>query len=53
VLGRSQVDASAALGVSRGAMRNREDHLRNGLRKALARAGISLRELDRPADRAA
>ena len=38
VLGRSQVDASAALGLSRGAMRSREDHLRNGLRKALARA---------------
>ena len=53
VLGRSQVDASAALGLSRGAVRSREDHLRNGLRKALARAGISLRELDRPADRAA
>ena len=48
VLGRSQVDASAALGLSRGAIRSREDHLRNGLRKALVRAGISLRELDRP-----
>jgi RNA polymerase sigma factor (sigma-70 family) len=40
VLGRTQVDASAALGLSRGAFRSREDHLRNGLRKALARAGI-------------
>jgi len=49
VLGRSQVDASAALGLSRGAFRSREEHLRNGLRKALVRAGISLRELDRPA----
>lgn len=46
VLGRSQVQASSALGLSRGAIRIREDRLRRGLRKALVRAGISLRDCD-------
>jgi RNA polymerase sigma-70 factor (ECF subfamily) len=40
VLGRSQAEASSALGLSRGAIRIREDRLRHGLRKALVRAGI-------------
>jgi RNA polymerase sigma factor (sigma-70 family) len=45
VLGRSQEQASSALGLSRRAIRTAEEHLRRGLRKELARAGISLREL--------
>jgi RNA polymerase sigma factor (sigma-70 family) len=45
VLGRSQDEASDALGVSRRVIRTAEDRLRRGLRKALTRAGISLREL--------
>lgn len=45
VLGRSQAEASSALGLSRRAVRTAEGHLRRGLRKALATAGISLREL--------
>jgi RNA polymerase sigma factor (sigma-70 family) len=45
VLDRSQVDASSALGSSRRAIRTGEERLRRGLRKALVRAGISLREL--------
>lgn len=40
VLGRSQEESSAALGISRRAVRTAEVHLRKGLRKALARAGI-------------
>jgi RNA polymerase sigma factor (sigma-70 family) len=44
VLGRSQSDASAALGLSRRELRTAEDHLRRGLRKALARAGLLMRE---------
>jgi RNA polymerase sigma-70 factor (ECF subfamily) len=49
VLGRSQVEASSALGLSRRAIRTAEDHLRRGLRKALVQAGVSLRELHQPA----
>jgi RNA polymerase sigma factor (sigma-70 family) len=45
VLGRSQEQASAALGLSRRSVRTAENHLRRGLRQALARAGISWREL--------
>lgn len=48
VLGRSQVEASATLGLSRRAIRTGEDRLRRGLRKALGQAGISLRELHQP-----
>jgi RNA polymerase sigma factor (sigma-70 family) len=40
VLGRSQVVASAALGLSRRTLRTREDHLRRGLRRALQLAGL-------------
>jgi RNA polymerase sigma-70 factor (ECF subfamily) len=46
VLGLSQEQASATLGLSRRAVRTGEKRLRVGLRKALSRAGISLRELD-------
>jgi RNA polymerase sigma factor (sigma-70 family) len=45
VQGKSQEEASAALSLSRRAIRTAEKKLRNGLRKALVRAGISLREL--------
>jgi RNA polymerase sigma factor (sigma-70 family) len=45
VLGVSQQEASSALGLSRRAIRTGEGRLRRGLRKALVRAGISLREL--------
>jgi RNA polymerase sigma factor (sigma-70 family) len=45
VLGRSQEEASTALGLTRRAIRTAENHLRRGLRKALSRAGISLNEL--------
>ena len=45
VLGRSQEVASAALGISRSAIRTAEDRLRKGLRKALVRAGVRLRDL--------
>jgi len=45
VLDRSQADASSALGSSRRAIRTGEERLRRGLRKALVRAGISLREV--------
>lgn len=45
VLGRSQAEASAALGLSRRTLRTAEHHLRRGLRHALRRAGISLRDL--------
>ncbi len=40
VLGRSQVVACAALGLSRRTLRTQEDHLRRGLRKALLLAGL-------------
>lgn len=46
VFGKSQEEAAAALGLSRRGFRTAEDRLRRGLRKALVRAGISLRELD-------
>jgi len=46
VMGRSQEEASAALDLSRRAIRTAEKKLRTGLRKALVRAGISLRELE-------
>jgi RNA polymerase sigma factor (sigma-70 family) len=46
VRGLSQEQTSANLGLSRRAVRTAEKRLRQGLRKALSRAGISLRELD-------
>ena len=49
VLGQSQEIACVALGMSRRSIRTAEDHLRRGLRKALSRAGISLRDLAGPA----
>jgi RNA polymerase sigma factor (sigma-70 family) len=49
VRGRSQEAACTALGMSRRSLRTAEDHLRRGLRKALSRAGISLRDLAEPA----
>lgn len=45
LLARSQEEAATALGVSRRRLRTGEERLRRGLRKALVRAGISLREL--------
>jgi RNA polymerase sigma-70 factor (ECF subfamily) len=48
VLGQSQIEASASLGLSRRAIRTAEDRLRRGLRRALVQAGISLRELHEP-----
>ena len=48
VLGQSQEAASAALGLSRRSLRTAEGKLRRGLRKALARAGISRRDLHSP-----
>ena len=48
VLGRSQVAASEGLGLSRRALRTAEARLRRGLRQALQRDGISLRELRNP-----
>jgi RNA polymerase sigma factor (sigma-70 family) len=48
VLGRSQDDASAALGLSRRSVRTAEEKLRKGLRKALVRSGISPTELRAP-----
>lgn len=48
VLERSQVEASAALDLSRRGLRTAEAHLRRGVRKALQRAGISLRNLEPP-----
>lgn len=45
VLGRSQEIASSELSLSRRAVRTAENRLRVGLRKALVRAGISLREI--------
>lgn len=50
VLGRSQEESAAAIGVSRRALRTAEHRLRRGLRKALVHAGISLRELDASRD---
>jgi RNA polymerase sigma factor (sigma-70 family) len=50
VLGKSQEESAAALGVSRRGFRTAEDRLRRGLRKALVRAGISLRELNASPD---
>lgn len=47
VLGRSQERASSELGLSRRALRTGENQLRIRLRKALARAGISLLEIRR------
>ncbi len=44
VRGQSQEEVSASLGLSRQAVRTGEKRLRTGLKKALARAGISLRE---------
>jgi RNA polymerase sigma-70 factor (ECF subfamily) len=53
VLGRSQEEASALLGLSRRALRTNEQRLKRGLRKALQSAGISLAELGhRPAETA-
>jgi RNA polymerase sigma-70 factor (ECF subfamily) len=46
VLGRSQEEVSAALGLTRRALRTDEQRLRRGLRKALRNAGIALAELD-------
>ncbi|HWA73973.1 MAG TPA: RNA polymerase sigma factor [Polyangiaceae bacterium] len=40
VLGRSQEDASDALGLSRRQLRTAEEHLRTGLRRALLQAGV-------------
>lgn len=40
VLGRSQDDASRALGISRRRLRTEEERLRSGLRRALQRAGL-------------
>lgn len=40
VLGRSQDDASHALGLSRRRLRTEEERLRGGLRRALQRAGL-------------
>jgi RNA polymerase sigma-70 factor (ECF subfamily) len=48
VLGQSQEEVSAALGLSRRGLRTAEAQLRRGLRQALVRARISLQEL-RPA----
>jgi RNA polymerase sigma-70 factor (ECF subfamily) len=45
VVGNSQDEASAVLGISRRAVRTGEVRLRSGLRKALQSAGISLRVL--------
>jgi RNA polymerase sigma-70 factor (ECF subfamily) len=45
VLGKSQEESSAALGISRRAVRTGEGRLRTGLRKALVRGGINLRDL--------
>jgi len=45
VLGQSQDQTSATLGISRRAVRTMEERLHRGLKKALVRAGISLREL--------
>jgi RNA polymerase sigma factor (sigma-70 family) len=50
VLGRSQEEVSAALGLSRGTLRTDEQRLRRGLRKALRKAGIALEELDPQAE---
>lgn len=44
VLGRSQEEVASSLGLSRKEVRTAEDSLRRGLRKALARAGVSLGE---------
>jgi RNA polymerase sigma factor (sigma-70 family) len=41
-LSRSQDDTCTALGMSRSSLRTKERHLRKGLRRALARAGVSL-----------
>jgi RNA polymerase sigma-70 factor, ECF subfamily len=45
VLGRSQDEVADATGLSRKQLRTAEKHLRVGLRKALAHAGISLSEV--------
>jgi len=50
VLGRSQEEVSAALGLTRRALRTDEQRLRRGLRKALHKAGIALAELDGDAE---
>jgi RNA polymerase sigma factor (sigma-70 family) len=42
VLARSQEQAAAALGISRQQLRTREKHLRDGLARALAAAGIKI-----------
>jgi DNA-directed RNA polymerase specialized sigma24 family protein len=47
--GFSQKQVSEAIGISRRAIRTIEGELRRGLRKALIRAGISLRELSEAA----
>lgn len=41
-LNRSQDDTCTDLGMSRSSLRTKEGHLRKGLRRALARAGVSL-----------
>ncbi|HMF39571.1 MAG TPA: RNA polymerase sigma factor [Polyangia bacterium] len=48
LLGRSQREACDALGISRRQLRTAEQHLVGGLRKALVRAGISLRDREVP-----
>jgi RNA polymerase sigma factor (sigma-70 family) len=45
VLEHSQEETSASLGLSRRTVRTAENHVRDGLRKAFVRAGISMREL--------
>jgi RNA polymerase sigma factor (sigma-70 family) len=45
VLAKSQAQASSDLGISRRALRTSEQKLRKGLRRALVRAGILLRDL--------
>jgi RNA polymerase sigma-70 factor, ECF subfamily len=49
VRGLSQEETSRQLGLSRRGIRTAEQRLRSGLRRALIRAGISLRELAEPA----
>lgn len=45
VLGRSQDEASEALGLSRRQLRTGEEHLRSGLRRAIQRAGLLRNEI--------
>jgi hypothetical protein len=50
VLGHSQDEASAALGLSRRQLRTAEQRLRNGLRRALLLAGLLREEFCAPRD---